>query len=184
MNRVLVRSVAEVRGRKVGGYAAVFGQPTDLGPGRGREQLAPTAFAAALKASDVRALREHNPLLLLGRESAGTLKLLVDSTGLEWEADPPDVEYARDLRVLVERGDIDGASFGFVPGESDWDSTTQVRTHTSVKLLVDVSAVTFPAYEGASTEARTEEFGTRVPNRQRSQLIRARARVHLGGTTR
>lgn len=179
MIRVDVQCRAELRGNKLGGYAAVFGQTADLGI-FGQERVAAGAFDAALKGSDVRALWNHDPLYVLGRESAGTLRLRADSTGLEYEVDLPDTTYARDLRTLVERGDVTGASFGFVPGVHTWDTDHQVRTHTSVKALVDVSPVTFPAYDGASTEARSAGR----PVAARSQLIRLRAGVLLGGMNR
>lgn len=163
---------AELRGRRLGGYAAVFDQTTDLG-WQGQERLAQTAFQRALSSpdTDVRALYNHNPLYLLGRQSSGTLRVTVDSRGLEYEVDLPDTSYARDVRELVERGDITGASFGFVPGE--WTTQGEVRTHTSVSRLVDVSPVPFPAYDGASTEARSLAIG----DRRRSQLVRARYRA-------
>jgi HK97 family phage prohead protease len=172
-----VQCRAELRGDRLGGYASVFDQTADLGI-FGQERIARGAFDAALKTSDVRALWNHDPLYVLGRSSAGTLRLSVDEHGLEYEVDLPDTQYARDLRQLVERGDITGASFGFVPGEHTWNEDRSVRTHTSVRQLVDVSPVTFPAYEGASTEARS--ISNRAV-RRRSQLIRARARVHLEG---
>lgn len=175
--RVGVQCRAELTagGKKVGGYAAVFDQTADLG-WMGKERMAGTAFDAALKTSDTRSLYQHNPEKLLGRLSVGTLRLNVDSRGLEYEVDLPNTSYANDLRELVERGDIDGASFGFVPGVHSWDTETQTRTHTSVAQLVDVSPVTFPAYAGASTEARSL---TLDGARRRSQIIRARASVRL-----
>jgi len=164
------------KGGKLGGYAALFGPTADLGH-NGNERLAASAFDAALKHSDVRALWEHDPRWLLGRESAGTLRLSVDSTGLEWEAEPADTSYSRDLLTLVDRGDITGASFAFLPGQSEWDSSAQTRTHVSVSRLLDVSAVAFPAYAEATTEARSELR----PANGRAQLLRARARVRLEG---
>jgi HK97 family phage prohead protease len=162
---------AEVRGSKLGGYAAVFDQTTDLGGGR-MERIAPTAFAAALAdpSTDVRALWNHDPQFLLGRQSVGTLRLSVDSHGLEYEVDLPDTSYARDARVLAERGDLDGASFSFIPGQEERDGN--VRVHTSVRGLYDVSPVTVGAYGGATTEARSLSSGTS----RASQLIRARYR--------
>lgn len=189
IQKLVARSQIEMRAAganakvgKIGGYAAVFDQPTDLG-WAGNEQLARSAFTSVLAdtATDVRSLWNHDKQYLLGRQSAGTLRLSVDSTGLEYEVDLPDTSYARDVRELVERGDLDGASFAFIPGLSDWDMKTETRTHTSVRALVDVSPVTFPAYDGASTEARASSI---VADRRRSQLIRARARVTLGRNAR
>jgi HK97 family phage prohead protease len=165
-------------GNKLGGYAAVFDVTADLGP-KGREQIAPGAFDKALETSDVRALWNHNAEMVLGRQRPGTLRLGVDSTGLEYEVDLPDTSYARDLRELVERGDIDGASFGFVPGQTEWAENRTVRRHTSVLSLIDVSPVTYPAYGGATTEARSTSAS--YVYHLRSQLIRARARVLLKG---
>lgn len=172
-SRVEVRATATGPG-KLGGYAAVFDQTTDLG-WMGSERLARTAFDGRL-VDDVRALWNHNPENLLGRNKAGTLRLSVDSTGLQYEVDLPNTTLGRDIRELAERGDIDGASFGFVPGEWTWDEDEELRTHTAVKRLVDVSPVTFPAYDGASTQARSV---IDPAARSRSQLIRARARIAL-----
>jgi HK97 family phage prohead protease len=176
LTRVGVQCRAELSSTgKLGGYAAVFDQTTDLGP-MGKERIGKSAFTEALKTSDTRSLYQHDPSMVLGRLSVGTLRLSVDSRGLEYEVDLPNTSYANDLRELVERGDIDGASFGFIPGLAEWDSATQTRTHTSVQMLVDVSPVTFPAYAGASTEARSL---TPYGMRRRSQIIRARARIYL-----
>lgn len=170
---------AEVSGNKLVGYASVFDQAADLGSHF--EQIAPTAFKRALDdpATDVRALWNHNPDHLLGRQSSGTLRLSTDAHGLGFEVDLPDTSLGRDVRALAERGDISGASFAFVPDEDDWSvrSGARLRTHTSVGRLVDVSPVTFPAYDGASTSLRSMDIGR--ANRRRSQLVRARARVAL-----
>jgi HK97 family phage prohead protease len=158
---------------KLGGYAAVFDQTTDLG-WEGKERIGRRAFDATLKdpATDVRALHNHDPQYLLGRQKSGTLRLSVDSRGLEYEIDLPDVEYARTVRVLAERGDLDGASFAFVPGDYEWDDDHETRTHTSVARLVDVAPVTFPAYAGASTEARSL-----TDRHRRSNIIRVKHRA-------
>jgi HK97 family phage prohead protease len=183
LTRFSVQLRAAIVGNKLEGHAAVFGQIAEV-PGH-YERMAPEAFNAALKNpdTDVRALRDHNPTMLLGRQSAGTLRVGVDSEGLPFDVDLPNTSYANDLRELVDRGDLDGASFAFVPGEDTWEQAPdgrQLRTHTSVRQLIDVSAVTFPAYSGAGVALRHMEFG---PARTgRSQLIRARARLmHLGG---
>jgi hypothetical protein len=177
----LTRFGVELRSRLDGdtlyGHAAVFGQVAQV-PG-GWEQLARSAFDDALTSpdADVRALVNHDPSKLLARQEAGTLRLGVDDEGLAFEVDLPDTSYARDLRALVERGDLTGASFGFIPGDDDFDRAPdgrQRRTHTRVARLVDVSAVTFPAYEGAGVALRHHEFAR--PG-SRSRLIRARARV-------
>lgn len=164
------RSAPALKGNKLGGYASVFDEVSPYTP-FGQEAIAPGAFTRALETGDPRALFNHDPNQVLGRLSAGTLRLAQDSTGLEYEIDLPDTQLARDVRTLVERGDIDGASFQFVVGEHE--KRDGVLWHTDIADLIDVSPVTFPAYAGATSEARSKTAG----NHRRSQLIRARARV-------
>lgn len=147
---------ASVRGNTLYGYASVFGQVAEVA--EGVEGLDPTAFDAVLDdaGTDVRALWNHDPTLLLGRQGAGTLRVSVDADGLGYECDLPNTSYAQDLRELVSRGDLTGASFGFVPGTARLERADgrTIRWHTSVRALVDVSPVTFPAYSGAGTQLR------------------------------
>jgi len=177
MDRYHVELRAELQGDTLAGRAAVFGRPARL-PGHW-EQLAPGAFDAALERSDPRALVNHDRSLVLGRRSAGTLRLAADDDALLFEIDLPDTAYARDLRTLVGRGDIDGMSFGFTPGDDTWSTApdgAQLRTHTSVERLVDISVVTFPAYEGTSVALRDACF-THPLSRYRSRLLKIRAQL-------
>lgn len=141
----------------VSGVAAVFGQPTDLGL-NGYEELARTAFDDVLRrAPDVRALVNHDPSQLLARTGNGSLRLKVTGEGLAFDLDLPDTSLGRDVREMVGADLLNQMSFAFVPGRSERSSAPdgrQVRTHTSVRELVDVSLVTYPAYEGTSAELR------------------------------
>lgn len=176
---------SQLDGNRLVGVAAVFGQYAKL-PGY-LECLHRNAFDKVLASpdTDVRALVEHDPNKLLGRQSSGTLKLEVTDEGLAFEVDLPDTSYGRDIRELVSRGDLTGASFGVVPGEDEWSRTTdglQLRTHTSVEMLRDISVVSFPAYSGASVMLRSLDKINLLapPESLASQLIRARSRVLLG----
>ncbi len=174
MNRLLAEFRGELDGNRLVGHASVFGQLAPMAGGY--ERIAETAFDAALADpdTDVRALLNHNPTMVLGRQSAGTLKLDTDRDGLRFEVELPDTSYARDLRELVARGDVTGASFGFIPGEdtvSRAPDGKQIRTHVSVARLLDVSPVTWPAYEGATVALRSISFPV---HSAREQAIRAR----------
>jgi HK97 family phage prohead protease len=173
--RLAVECRSEIRGDTLSGHAAVFDQIARLP--RHWEALARTAFDEALeRGDDAAALVNHDPSLILGRRSAGTLRLDVDRRGLAFEVDLPDTSYAHDLRTSIGRGDIAGMSFGFVPGKvTDGRARDgrQLRTHTSVARLLDISPVTYPAYQGTDLALRAVVLDTE-PNRQR--LIRARAR--------
>lgn len=175
MNRLLAEFRAEIQGRTLIGHASVFGQMAPMAGGY--EQMASTAFDRALEdpQTDVRALVNHNPTMVLGRQSAGTLRLSTDKEGLRFEVDLPDTSYANDLKELLVRGDVTGASFGFIPGEDSMGRAPdgkQVRTHTSVARLLDVSPVTWPAYEGATVALRHIQFPVRS---DREMKIRFRA---------
>ena len=139
------------------GHAAVFEQLSeDLGGFR--EKIAAGAFKDAIKGDDVRALFNHDPNFVLGRNKAGTLKLSEDDTGLKVDIDPPDTQFARDLMVSIERGDISQMSFGFtIPtGGQMWEEQedgSYIRTITRASLF-DVSPVTFPAYPQTDVAVR------------------------------
>ena len=158
--RVVPLENAEIRtdGDSLGftGYAAVFNSLSeDLGGFR--EQIAPGAFKRTLSPphADVRALINHDPNLVLGRNKAGTLRMEEDSRGLRVDVDLPDTSYARDLRTLLERGDVSQMSFGFEKVRDAWDDGTEPPTRTLEEVrLFDVSVVTFPAYPETSAEAR------------------------------
>jgi HK97 family phage prohead protease len=139
------------------GYASVFNAwSEDLGGFR--ERVQPGAFGNAVKTSDVRALINHDPSLILGRTKNGTLSVREDDTGLWMEVTLPDTQYARDLAESVKRGDIDQMSFGFSVLNDDWvwaDDGTIRRTIIEVDRLYDVSPVTYPAYPQTSVSARS-----------------------------
>jgi HK97 family phage prohead protease len=150
--------VREAGGKPVlSGYAAIFGSKADMGGYR--EIVAPGAFRRAIaEGDDVRALWNHDPASILGRSSAGTLRLREDDHGLLVEIDPPDTQLGRDAVELIRRGDVSQMSFGFtVPkGGAAWskDGPENVRTILDVRLF-DVSPVTFPAYPDTAIAVRS-----------------------------
>jgi len=141
--------------RRIVGHAAVFGQwSEDLGGFR--EKVAAGAFKKTLKEADVRALWNHDPNFVLGRNKAGTLELSEDDTGLAVDIDPPDVQWARDLMVSMERGDVTQMSFGFRTVKDAWneEDKQQIERELLEVELFDVSPVTYPAYPQTSVSAR------------------------------
>jgi HK97 family phage prohead protease len=153
-----VRAAADKPARLVG-YAAVFNRDAVIG-GFFRERIAPGAFATAIKEDDVRALFNHDPNIVLGRNTAGTLSLSEDETGLQYDVEPPDTQLARDLMVSISRGDVSQSSFGFQVVREEWsnpESRTELPTRTILEArLFDVSPVTYPAYEETTAEARAK----------------------------
>lgn len=158
------------------GHAAVFNRLSEeLGPSwdRFKEQVAPGAFAQSLEENDVRALAYHDHRKILGRQSAGTLRLQEDDVGLRVEIDLPDTSVGRDLAVLVKRRDIREMSFGFRAQVQEWDDSGDMPIRTLKKVdLREVSAVLFPAYRDTSIalrfldEWRNDNVRTIAPNRR------------------
>jgi HK97 family phage prohead protease len=158
--------IAELRADSQGdeltlvGYASVFNsQSEDLGGFR--ETVMPGAFARSIReGADVKCLMNHDPSLVLGRVKNGTLRMEEDSHGLKFRCALPPTQTGRDLYTLVKRGDIDSCSFAFIPKDQSWEDvrSAEGELYASRRLmdvdLLDVSAVTNPAYASTSLNAR------------------------------
>ena len=140
-----LRVVSEGDSKTISWFPALFNSLSeDMGF---RETIKPSAFNKTLKEADVRALFNHNPDYVLGRNTAGTLDLSTTHKGLRASVTPPDTQWANDLMVSIQRGDISGGSFGFSVIKDEWrmEDDVLMRELQEVKLF-DVSLVTYPAY--------------------------------------
>jgi HK97 family phage prohead protease len=163
MNGLEIRSGGQLKTvspGKLAGYAAVYNSHSqDLGGFV--ERILPGAFRQSLANPDnIRALLEHDPQRLLGRVGSRTLSLAEDTKGLYFELSLPDTSYARDLAVMVERGDIAGCSFGFrVPkGGEHWEMRSgQFMRDLSEIQLHEVTITSNPAYLDTSVAKRSME---------------------------
>lgn len=117
--------------------------------------------------TDVRFLVNHDisniPLARSRRNNGNsTMQLSPDSEGLGIAANV-DVEnnaQARSLYSAVKRGDVTGMSFMFSVDEERWEnleSDHPTRHIVKIGSIVEVSAVTFPAYDATSINARSSE---------------------------
>jgi len=131
------------------GYASVFDSWSEElgGSSPFREKVVKGAFEETIQNDDIRALFNHDPNYVLGRNKAGTLTLEEDDKGLKVKIIPPNTTWAKDLLTSIKRGDITQMSFGFTVILDRWsyEDSTDVRELLKVKLF-DVSPVTFPAY--------------------------------------
>jgi uncharacterized protein len=137
----------EADGMHLTGYAARFNEPSEPLPFI--ERIAPGAFKRSLRLrNDVKLLWNHDTSTVLGSSRAGTLTLTEDDKGLRVSAILPDTQAGRDARVLIQRGDVTGFSFGFtVPrGGDTWNEDGSERTLNSVRLIEVSTGVAFPAY--------------------------------------
>jgi Escherichia/Staphylococcus phage prohead protease len=172
---------------RVQGYAAKY-NTLSSNLGGFKERCAPGCFSRSISAgADVRALINHDPNLVLGRRSAGTVEISSDNVGLRWTCTLPDTSYARDLYALIKRGDVSQCSFAFSVEDEDWADETDpengervsIRTLRDVNLL-DVSAVTYPAYEQTNVGVSSR---TLFPDGLPSKMpVEVRSRIYTAAT--
>jgi HK97 family phage prohead protease len=163
---------------KVAGYAAVFGEETNIG-GMFTESIQRGAFKDAIKRDDVVFLINHEGLPL-ARTRSGTLKLAEDERGLYMEAmldqSDPDV---RSIVPKMKRGDLDKMSFAFRPVRQMWDDSTPIpRRVIQEAQLFDVSIVTTPAYDGTEIGLRSlQQFREQAAKTQAARRLRMKAKM-------
>ena len=143
--------------RIIEGYFALYEQETELWEGS-YEIITKGAFDKTLN-NDIRALWNHNTQYVLGRSKNGSLQIKADDKGLFGTIRLPNTQYANDLHELVQRGDIDQASFGFNILDEDLEELANGGYRWRLKEidLHEISVVTFPAYENTSIQARTKQ---------------------------
>ena len=169
-NQVELRSFDfEVRAQKdedhgtyLDGTPIVYEQWTDLG--WYDEKIADRALADT-DLKDVRFLVNHNTdMIPLARsrnnnENSTMQMSIEDGVGMHIRVnlDTENNAEAKALYSAVERGDITGMSFMFTVDSDRWeneDSEHPQRHILSIRKVFEVSAVTFPAYEATSIQAR------------------------------
>lgn len=140
------------------GYFSVFGEDYEIGPGMS-ESIDEHAFDDALD-DDIRALTNHDTRLVLGRNKANTLGLMVDQHGLFGSilVNPKDQD-AVNTKARVDRGDVTQASFGFdiLDEETEYRDDGSIHWRIKKVKLYEVSVCTFPAYEGTNLKARAAQ---------------------------
>lgn len=151
----------EQHGHFLSGRPIVYGSRTNLG---WYDEVIEAGALDQTDLRDVRFLVNHNvDMIPLARSrnntDNSTMQMTVDGEGMAIRVDL-DVENnteARNLYSAVSRGDISGMSFMFVVDGDSWDdvdSDHPTRTIRNIKRVLEVSAVTFPAYEATSITAR------------------------------
>jgi HK97 family phage prohead protease len=138
------------KGRRLEGYAAVFGSEAKINDFN--ETIAPGAFRASL-GKDIVALVDHDATRMLARTKSKTLRLSEDSRGLLFDLDLPATTVGNDVLALAERGDLGGMSFGFIPLDEKWDGDKRELRSVDLREISVVSS--WPAYDGTIVQARS-----------------------------
>ena len=170
-----VRATSEENKNTVVGVPIVFGRSTDIG-GWWEEEIEEGAIdLEALK--DVRFLVNHDtngiPLARSRNNNANsTMRLTIEQDGVHMAADLDEKNpKAVELLSAIERQDISGMSFMFIVDGDRWEnleSDYPKRYITHISQIFEVSAVTWPAYEQTSINARSGEWKGIAGERKRS----------------
>lgn len=159
-----VRAEETERGHIITGRPIVYNSRTDLG---WFDEIIEAGALDNTDLTDVRFLVNHNtdgiPLARSRRNNGNSTMLLTvdfEGMGIRVDLDTENNAEARALYSAVERGDISGMSFLFgIRGETwdDLDSDHPTRRINDISTVVEVSAVTFPAYEATEINTRSKE---------------------------
>ena len=152
------------RGHILTGRPIVYNSRTNIGP---FDEIIEPGALDSTDLTDVRFLVNHNTMMIplaRSRRNNGnsTMKLTPDENGLLIDYVSLDVENNADARALesaVKRGDISGMSFMFSIDGFEWEnleSDHPTRHITKIGSVVEVSAVTFPAYDATEIYARSK----------------------------
>ena len=157
-----VRAEDDERGKIITGQPIVYNERTDMG---WYDEIIDDGALADTDLRDVRFLINHNtdmiPLARSRNNNANsTMQMqVVENSGMSIRVnlDTENNAEAKSLYSAVERGDITGMSFMFRVDSDSWDeleSEHPTRHIRAISKVFEVSAVTFPAYEATSIQAR------------------------------
>ena len=159
-----VRAEETERGKVITGRPIVYNSRTDIGF---FDEIIESGALDNADLTDVRFLVNHDlsriPLARSRRNNGNSTMLLTvdaDGMGIRVDLDTENNTEARALYSAVERGDISGMSFMFGVRDEEWDnleSEHPTRRIKSISTVVEVSAVTFPAYNSTTINARSKE---------------------------
>lgn len=126
------------------------------------EEVAAGAWTKTIREADVRSMFNHDTNQLLGRTSAGTLRLTEPGGALWYDVDiNRDDPMAVGVHAKVARGDVDGSSVWFRVVRQEWtypseqnDLERPLRRILEAQLF-EVGPVTFPAFKQTTSQARS-----------------------------
>lgn len=159
-----IRAEETEQGNIITGRPIVYDSKTDLG---WFDEIIERGALNGADLTDVRFLVNHDlskiPLARSRRNNGNsTMQLTPDERGMAIRVllDTENNTEARSLYSAVQRGDISGMSFMFAIKDEEWDDLDQehpTRRIKSISTVVEVSAVTFPAYDTTEINARSKE---------------------------
>ena len=194
-----VRAEETENGSIITGRPIVYDSKTDLG---WFDEIIERGALDKTDLTDVRFLVNHDlskiPLARSRRNNANsTMQMTVDNDGMSIRVklDTENNSEARALYSAVQRGDISGMSFMYSINSQQWDdleSDHPTRRIKEIGSVVEVSAVTFPAYDATEINARSKEAlesarqAVETARQQRAKSVETeieilKAKLKLGG---
>lgn len=188
-----VRTAAEGEdSRTIGGYAVKYNTPVlivDRWGDKYLEEIAVGCFDESLNSckevgKEIKALWNHDTSRPLGSTKTDTLRFnTADTTGLAYDIDLPNNTWGNDVKESVQRGDVDGSSFGFICQEDRWSKVVhegeEIYKRSVVKaVLLEVSPCTFPAYDSSEISCRSfEKVKEEAKEEKRLEKLKIEARL-------
>lgn len=171
----------EKNGDHIVGRPIVYDSKTNLGY---FDEIIERGALDKANLKDVRFLVNHNTdMIPLARSrnnnENSTMQMTVDKDGMAIRVnlDTENNTDARNLYSAIKRGDITGMSFMFSIDDEEWENleTDHPTRHIrKIGTVLEVSAVTFPAYESTEISARDKEAlesAKSLLESKRSQLL-------------
>lgn len=160
-----IRAEGGEQGAILTGRPIVYNSRTDLG---WFDEVIESGALDTADLTDVRFLVNHDtrkiPLARSRRNNGNsTMQFSVDELGLNIDWVKLDTEHNAEASALysaVQRGDISGMSFMFSIDDEEWENLESDHPTRHIKRIgtvVELSAVTFPAYEATEINARSKE---------------------------
>ncbi len=169
-DRIEAREAGAAGGPLIEGYGAVYEERTTIQGwfDEWDEEIAAGAGAKTIAEGDIRSMFNHDTNQLLGRTTAGTLRLSEDQGGLRYSVDiNPDDPVAMGAHAKVMRRDVTGSSIWFRVLREEWTVATEdngmerdLRRILEYQLF-ETGPVTFPAFETTTAAARAGLLATR-----------------------
>ena len=118
-----------------------------------------------------------------GGQPGETMQLTVDNYNCRITAqlDVENNPQARALHSAVARGDITGMSFMFHVMEDSWERENDVliRHIQKIDKIIDVSAVTIPAYPSTSISARSASYENEIETEHQTEQRKKAEKLEL-----
>lgn len=160
-----IRAEQNESGSIITGRPIVYNSRTDMGF---YDEVIESGALDNTNLNDVRFLVNHDksmiPLARSRRNNGNsTMQLSTDFEGLRIDyirLDTVNNSTSRALYSAVERGDITGMSFMFSIDDEEWENLESDHPTRHIKKIgsvVEISAVTFPAYEATEIYARSKD---------------------------